>query len=269
MDKYEKLVFQAASRDPDLIILPEAALPAYIYEGDPLERRLAGWARRTGIPMVAGVPSLSKAGARNTAVLYDSTGRAAGVYAKNVPTLFGEFIPARSISELIYPPLVHMGDITPGTSAGVFAGTIGGRETKLGVLICSESMYSNLARETAQAGVDALVVITNDAWFFDSNEAALHFDMTAMRAAETGKTVAQAANTGISGVSSPDGRRSGVIELDQTGVSTANVGRRRDSAFHARFGWLFAYAVYSAGLAIMVFCYFVNVCVSALDEGII
>jgi len=53
---------------------------------------------------------------------------------------------------------------------------------------------------------NALVTVTNDAWFGHSTARYQHLQIAQMRALETGRYLVRAANDGISGVIGPDGR---------------------------------------------------------------
>src|SRR5262249_18462571 len=56
---------------------------------------------------------------------------------------------------------------------------------KAGVIICYESIFSQLARSYARQGASVLINITNDAWFQRSSAAYQHFAHLPLRAIET------------------------------------------------------------------------------------
>jgi apolipoprotein N-acyltransferase len=76
----------------------------------------------------------------------------------------------------------------------------------VGALICFESAHPRLAREYRAAGVDALVVLTNDGWLVGSVAPYQHAAHAALRAIETRVGVVRAANNGISLYADPLGR---------------------------------------------------------------
>lgn len=261
MARYERLVKQAALQQPDLIVLPEAALPAYVYASDPLFKELAGWARRTGVPILAGVPLLSGQSSYNTATLFDTNGKKTASYAKNVPALFGEMVPFRPVSERIYPTLKRVGDIRRGEKQTVFTLKPAGKlPLMFGVLICSESLYSRLGRQMGASGAESIFVLTNDAWFLDSNEAALHYDMSEFRAAETGFWVTQAANTGISGFIDSAGKSAKRTKMNEVTVIEETIRAKPGRTFYSLWGWLFPIAlIITCALMMLCFC-LVNNC---------
>jgi apolipoprotein N-acyltransferase len=244
MARYERLVKEAALKQPDLIILPEAALPAYVDSDDPLYKELAGWAGLTRIPILAGVPLVSGDSSYNTATLFDAKGKTAASYSKIIPTLFGELVPFRPVSERIYPLLKRIGDIRRGEEQTVFTIKPAGKPPlKFGVLICSESLYSRLGRQLGASGAGAIFVLTNDAWFLDSSEATLHFNMSEFRAAETGLWLGQAANTGVSGFVSPAGNSSEMTPMNKVGIIENAIRVKPVRTIYSRWGWLFAIAL--------------------------
>jgi apolipoprotein N-acyltransferase len=99
-------------------------------------------------------------------------------------------------------PFSRISRFTPGVEPAVFT-TTGGQ--RFATLICYESMTPDMAAEMAPQ-VDFLVVVTNDAPFDHSQANEAHFRSATMRAVETGKPVLQAANTGVTGAISGDGR---------------------------------------------------------------
>jgi apolipoprotein N-acyltransferase len=95
-------------------------------------------------------------------------------------------------------------------SAGDFASgekvaPIGPPDLSLGVLICYESIFPDIARAHARKGARILANLTNDAWFGMTSAPYQHFSMAVFRAVENRKPLIRAANTGISGFISDRG----------------------------------------------------------------
>ena len=61
-------------------------------------------------------------------------------------------------------------DLAQGDSANVIE--LDG--ASVGSLICFDSIYDELARESARAGADIFAVSTNDSWFLDSAALRMH-----------------------------------------------------------------------------------------------
>ena len=74
----------------------------------------------------------------------------------------------------------------------------------LGATICYEDAYgSAMIRVLRKA--DALVNVTNDAWFGPSTARYQHFQIARLRALEAGRYLVRAANDGVSGIIGPHG----------------------------------------------------------------
>lgn len=73
-------------------------------------------------------------------------------------------------------------------------------------LICYDSVFPGWVNQFAHAGAGFLTIITNDGWWGDSNGHVQHFSYARLRAIEQRMWIARAANNGISGIISPDGK---------------------------------------------------------------
>ena len=78
---------------------------------------------------------------------------------------------------------------------------------KIGMLICYEGVFPSITNDTVRRGAEVLVNITNDAWFGRSSAPYQHFACYVFRAVETDRYVLRAANTGISAIIDPRGRK--------------------------------------------------------------
>lgn len=69
-------------------------------------------------------------------------------------------------------------------------------------------------RRAAAAGAKALVFITNDSWFSQSDEALAHAWQATARAIETGLPVVRVGNSGVSGTITPQGRATWLLDAE-------------------------------------------------------
>lgn len=76
----------------------------------------------------------------------------------------------------------------------------------VGVLVCYEQLFPDLARAHVRAGAGILAVVTNDAWWGRTVFQRYQRDVLRLRAIETRTSIVRAANTGISGLVDPAGR---------------------------------------------------------------
>ena len=224
---------------PRLVVWPETSLPAP-------PARLAGFTERlttllgpsdtmllTGVPWEGPGPTYF-----NRAILLAPNGRITGHYDKQHLVPFGEYIPLRPILPALSPVVETLADFTPGSPGPPLACG----PARLGVLICFESIFPALARQSVTQGADLLINITNDAWFGRSNAPYQHFAMSVLRAVENRRPLLRAANTGISGVIDPLGRIVQRTDLFQPAIILATVERRADQTIYTRGGHWFAAA---------------------------
>lgn len=246
-EKYRLLTQIAAlKQSPELIIWPETAFPDYLVAGEN-DAPLQELARETRTPLLVG--SIRLAGMRyfNSAVLFDAAGVPSGVYNKLHLVPFGEFLPGRRR----FPWLVKIlpiEDFTAGRRYKMFSlVNRAGEQVEIGVLICFEDIFSDLASTFVRRGADVLVNITNDAWFGDTSSPYQHLASSIFRAVENRVYVARAANTGISCVIDDAGRMQEIVADEAgkrtfvTGTQAGWVYRTLRQGLYAKLGDIFAY----------------------------
>jgi apolipoprotein N-acyltransferase len=121
---------------------------------------------------------------------------------------FGEYIPFRSVlGWLTKISRAAPTNVQPGTGAHVLRATVpGGQPLTFGVLICFESAFPDMSRVDTDHGAQVMIYQTEDTTFQTSWAPAQHAALSATRAAETGRPVAQAALTGDSAAFDARGR---------------------------------------------------------------
>jgi apolipoprotein N-acyltransferase len=95
----------------------------------------------------------------------------------------------------------------PGNGAHVLHATLpDGRPLTIGVLICFESAFPDMSRVDTDHGARVIIYQTSDTTFQQSWAPDQHASLSALRAAETGRPVVQAALTGDSAAFDSRGR---------------------------------------------------------------
>jgi len=110
----------------------------------------------------------------------------------------------------------------------------------MGMLICYESIFPELAQRRVSDGANVLVNISNDAWFGRSAAPRQHLELAVMRAVEQNRFLLRATNTGITALIDPKGRVSGETALFVQAASAASgVGLLEEKTlYHRLHGWL-------------------------------
>lgn len=206
---------------PDLVVWPETSMPFYFQLGGELPERLREFARERGVWLLFGGParqreetpdagqehSGSSGTLRNRAFLLDPWGMPAGHYDKRHLVPFGEYIPPFLDLPLFEPLLQGVGGFSPGEeNPPLVVRNRRGERVRLGMLICYEAIFPEIARAHVAAGADALLNISNDGWYGKSSAPAQHLYLSVMRAVEQRRWLARGTNTGLTAFADPAGR---------------------------------------------------------------
>ncbi len=238
-----------AEAHPDLVVWPEYALTLYPERDATVLPALVDLARRTDGGLVFGAPRVTDdpphARYFNSAYHLAPAGTLA-TYDKIQLVPFAEYRPA-ILGEAFAAD--GDGEFSAGTESTVFRTPIGG----VGVLICYEVIFPELARRATLAGAEILLNLSNDGWLDTAGLGAgvQHLSIAVFRAVENHRYLARAAASGISGFVDPVGRPFGLLAAGRSGIATGEVSARRDLSVYTRVGDVFAYACVLAGLALL------------------
>jgi apolipoprotein N-acyltransferase len=192
-DIYRGLSVQALAKNPlsQLVVWPESAVLSFPFD---LAEVLG---RRT---LISGTFVED----RNSAVRWYQ-GTRYEVYAKQRLVPFGESFPFQSqlpwLYRFFFRALGFQGDLRtqqPGNASVLL--------DRFGTFICYESVFPQVSRRLTLAGAEALVLVSNDAWYGPSFGGLQHFQMGRLRAVETGRWLLRAGNDGVTAIIDPYGR---------------------------------------------------------------
>ncbi|GAB1409238.1 apolipoprotein N-acyltransferase [Desulfovibrionales bacterium] len=207
LDAYLTLTRQAASRIPDLIIWPETAMPFYFQDRGVLPTLVTDTVRSLGIPLVAGSPAYSRPDhgpeyiLHNRAYVFAKDGSVLSWYDKEHLVPFGEYVPLGQWLPFISKLVPGAYEFGPGHDQHPLATG----QLTLGMLICYEAIFPELAQNQVAKGANILVNISNDAWFGRSSAPLQHLHLAVLRAVEQNRFLLRATNTGISALIDPYG----------------------------------------------------------------
>jgi len=186
--------------DSKVIIWPETAIPAFLSQVKNFYLEpLADSARRHQVDLVVSLPSGEGKRYFNSVLVLAEPEL---MYHKNHLLPFGEYLPLQPLSgwvlDLIQIPL---GNFTAGDDRQTLL--LAGGYPFI-TTICYEDVFGEqVMRQLDQAAY--IVNVTNDAWFGNSSQPYQHMQMAQMRALESGRYLARATNTGLTGFIAPDG----------------------------------------------------------------
>ncbi len=248
-EAHTKYTLEAAENGADLIIWAETAFPYDLDEE--LAEYFSSLAKEGETTIIAASFTLPEkpvyaedGGLRSYNSLYEvkedgSFGE--NIYSKQRRVPFAEFVPLRSMIEILIPPLAELNmlpnDVIPGEESVVLRTEKG----NIGSMICFDSVYENISLEAVRNGAQMLIVSTNDAWFDDSAENYMHTSQSKLRAIETGRYVVRAANTGISGIVNPLGEFEQELGILEEGYVIGDIYLRDQTTVYTVIGNLFVY----------------------------
>jgi apolipoprotein N-acyltransferase len=195
----------AGRTHPDLILWPESTTPFPLNDDPSMRRFVEQLSARANAPMLIGADAVertspSRVADYNAAFVVDpQVGVQTAYYAKRRLVQFGEYIPLRPLLGWIgkFAPLGD--DFSAGTNPSPLVVPLRQGAAAFGVLICYEDLFPELARDEVRAGADALVVVTNDAWYGEGAAAYQHAAHSVLIAVENRRPVLRCGNAGWSG----------------------------------------------------------------------
>lgn len=204
-------------RMPDLVIWPEACLPAFLHGeekgpivGGPKVESVFEYIHSLGdFTFVLGMNEVRgqtvvdpEADVFNSLIIDDGKGVRQS-YQKNHLVILGEFIPDLPFLHDLYFRTTGV-EFGKGLSRGsVFEpleAKIGGQPIGVIPSVCFEDTVPRLTRKFVRNGPQLLVNVTNDGWFQESEGSVQHFRNALFRSIELRRPTVRCANRGVTGV---------------------------------------------------------------------
>lgn len=239
----------AREKDVDLMLWPESVIH-HALEGDEDRQAIfSDVAKDTGAIQVVGAFSeqTDENGDTkfyNSLFVFHPDGSMDEVrYNKRRPVPFGEYLPMENVFRLLIPALTEINMLARNTHGGDGASLFSFSFGEAGGLICFDSIYPALARESVSEGASLLLLSTNDSWFDGSAAKDIHFAHAVLRAVENGRPVLRVGTTGLTGVILPDGRVKDALPRDEMEVLVCDVTLCEDETLYTKMGDVFVIAL--------------------------
>jgi apolipoprotein N-acyltransferase len=216
LDIYAQLNTDAAQKNWDLLIYPEAAIPDYLLLNPQVRQDFEAIHKGDRMSVFAGFPHAEKAPADhpeayysyNAATIFDPNGRAGELYFKNILVPVGERMLWLNYFPILWKLQFGQANWEFGTAIPRYAL----HNKSFSPSICYELAFPHFMQRANFQTLDGRlekvnfhVNITNDAWFGTSYGPWLHAAMTRFRAIESRVQIYRSANTGISMIVNPKG----------------------------------------------------------------
>jgi apolipoprotein N-acyltransferase len=251
---YRQVLDQAlasAARKPDLIVIPESALPLYWEKSERLREDLQAIASRSGGRVLFNdVEEMPDGSYFNVARFAGAAGLIGKPYRKVHLVPFGEYVPLPKLFFFARQVSSEIGAFSPAAEPSV----LDDGQVKAGVGICYEILYPSLAREQAGLlGANLLVTISNDPWYGRAGAQAQHFAGALLRSVETNRYLLRAAITGISGIVDDLGRIRAFLPPDLPAVLPGEARLLESRTAWVRWGFWIPRIADIGALAVLLF----------------
>lgn len=213
LDRYRELTLPLLKKD-HIVIWPEAAIPLPLQAADDFIHSLQEAAVKHESTIILGIPieTNDKKGYYNAII---TLGASQQVYLKRRLVPFGEYTPLPQWTSFIMRWLdIPMSNMLPGNpwQKPIQAGPL-----LLQSALCYEIAFPDLNR-TLNPNINAILTLTNDAWFGDSSAKAQHLQMASMRAIELQRPLFFVSNDGITAILNAEGNIQSVATPNETTV---------------------------------------------------
>ena len=227
---------------PDLIVWGESstAVDLTLTSNGAQLREMETLAKEDGADLLVNQDTtVPGKGQEKVGVLVSPTG-IRGQYIKTRLVPFGEYIPFRQqLGWLTKISKAAASNMIPGTGAHLlYPVDRTGRSLPIGVLICFESAFPDMSRVDTEQGAQLIVYQSATSTFQGTWGPDQHASLSAVRAAETGRPVVQAALTGVTAAFDARGRQLAWMGQSSHGVVSVRLGLPAASArtIYDRFG---------------------------------
>jgi apolipoprotein N-acyltransferase len=217
--KLGDLTRDAEKKGAELTVWPEAAFPYRVSTTAKNDMFGPFAILQPGVhgPVLTGAITFDPktADAYNSALVCCEEGKLSPPYHKMHLLWFGETVPFADVWPWIRKTFARGTGLTPGEHQVILrAGRI-----RAAVLNCFEDTLPKAGRETFDdQSPNLLVNVTNDAWFYGSDESELHLRLAAMRSVEVRRDLVRAVNRGPTSWVDASGRVRARYDLKMPGV---------------------------------------------------
>ena len=203
-DKLAEDIESGKAPKPDMVLWPENSTDIDPNFDQGVRDRIEALSARIGAPILVGglLDGPTVTTSYNAGEVWDQNGPG-DRYVKLKPVPFGEYVPWRKQAGAIFGRLAR--DIPRDMLAGDEPGALDIANTKIGDTICYDIAYDTVTHRAIDAGAQLIVVQTSNAAFTGTSQPEQQWDISRLRAVETGRWVLVPSTNGISGVVDPHG----------------------------------------------------------------
>ncbi|MFQ6372189.1 apolipoprotein N-acyltransferase [Shewanella sp. YIC-542] len=232
--------------DKDLVIWPEAAIPAPEHMVAEFLDNADKVANLHDTAIVTGIISLTQPNFYNAVVVLGNARQhaqphgdyqvaaTANQYRKHHLLPIGEFVPLESLLRPL-APLFNL-PMSSFSRGNYIQPNLQATGHQLAPAICYEIAFPEQLRHNITPDTQLLLTISNDAWFGSSNGPLQHMEIAQMRAAELGRPLLRGTNNGVTAIVDEKGHISAKLPQFTEGVLSADVPLVQGQTPFSRWG---------------------------------
>ena len=244
VDRMLSLSRTAFRQGAEWVVWPETSVEIHIDKAEGLAERIQ---LQTGewpdAKLIVGAPRESRESEQsrffNSAVLLATSGMVEAIYDKVMLYPITEASPdgwrwVPGFDQFFAEQISWV----PYTAGEISQPLMSASNVPLGVIICSEGLGAETARDRVIQGAQVLVHMANDGVIPGAMPAAQHFAIVRLRAMEYRRPLLRASNLGTSAIISASGAVLAQHSSEEPGLAIATIRPRRELTGYARVGWL-------------------------------
>lgn len=188
----------------------------------------------------------------NVALQIDPNQTAIDSYKKSKLVPGAELFPYPGLFRFLKPLVESLGGTMAGRGAQSERSNFQKDSLQIATAICYESVFGEHLAKHVQNGAQAILIITNDAWWDQTAGHIQHFHYARLRAIENRRPIARAANTGISGFINQRGDILKRSSYRETTALTGNIRFNQQRTYYSRNPQLVARFALFAGITFLL-----------------
>lgn len=191
---------------PAFVVWPENSTAVDPFRDTDVNAGLTSAVRTVGVPVLVGgmVDGEEPGQVLNQGIVWDPVTGPGDRYTKLHPVPFGEYIPWRDV--VFRGNLGKLRQIGRDMASGTRLTPLQVNGTAVADAICFDVAYDDGLHAQLRNGGELVTVQTSNAMFIRTHQIAQQYEITRLRAIETGRSVVVAATNGVTGIIGPDGQ---------------------------------------------------------------
>lgn len=253
----DSLFVEVAKENPQLVIWPESAVPAYLRKNRRRLKKVVKRVTETNIPLLTGTIDWQYEGDERkvfNGVLLIKPADDLSIFHKIHLVPFGEYVPLSDWFPVLDEINLGQGNYDNGDTYTIFDVD----SIQFASCICFEAIFPGLVREFVRRDAKFLVVVVNDGWYGNTSEPFQHAMICRFRAIENRMPLVRCANTGISVIYDAAGRIVEKLSVNREGILSAGILPKQVVTFYAKHGDIFVQLCLFLGLIFGGFVWFRN-----------